>query len=606
MTEVALWISPNTNNYGDRTAMFSTAVSKYEQFHLSIINDTNDLSFSPEAYDLVFAHESDIKHADLEDRLYNPIKATVILFTGALQNAEIKGRSLLINYFALAELLDGFLKSYLSSGVFDLQLVKSHAHVIAIRTDAGHARLCESKFKEIISFLAGLHLGEILFADDEIPKALLKNNYPNLLLANGIEKAKELIDNSPNLKLAIIDLHFAKSPQSGFDILSHLPKGAKSIMLTGYDGFRESLDAWKHGADFFISKYLFSLEHFKAIVKLIQMDDAPLLIGKSQAMQELWKRIASFGSLKQDILISGESGTGKELVAKAVYSLSVGNQAANPYLAINCSAIPETLFESILYGHRKGSFTGAIIDQRGYLEMVKQGVLFLDEISELPEAQQAKLLRTLQEKSFTVLGSVKPLEFKGRLLYGTNRDLDSLVQTKLFRQDLYYRVLGTEIRVPPLRDHKEDIEMLAAYFAFRFIRQNQISAPPDFSISEAELEKLTRYHYPGNIRELEKIVIKACAEAILNNTSSLDFDLPVAKDNPNGHSQAVSSPSQLDMLVELLRSGMIGSRGLSDETKLNLMRYLKNKSYTLRKIADLMGINEQSLRNLKSKHKTSG
>lgn len=442
--------------------------------------------------------------------------------------------------------------------------------ILLSRSVANHSELDSTQFSQIVDYLTSLNK-QILFVDDKIPCRLIIN--------------------------------FNNSSLTGFDILAKLPNGAKSIMLTGFDGFGECLNAWRKGADFFISKYQFTMEHFQAIVRLIQMDDAPLLIGKSQAMQSLWKRIAFYSGLKQDILISGENGTGKELVAKAIYSLSIKNQSVNPYVAVNCSALHENLFESILYGHIKGSFTGAITDQIGYMEIVKGGILFLDEVSELPEAQQAKLLRTLQEKEFNVLGKTKPERFKGRLLYGTNRDLDKLVQEKRFRQDLYYRVLGMEIKVPPLREHKEDIEMLAAYFAFRFIKQNEITDPPDFSIGDTELNKLKMYQYPGNIRELEKIVTMACAEALLAKRNNLVFDLPEASEIADTAGKGVSNPSKLEMLCELLSSKMISSRGLSNTTKLNLIAHLKNQSYTLRQIADLMGVNEQSLRNLKSKHK---
>lgn len=603
MAKIALWISAATHNYADRIAKFSAAFSANMQCQLSIINDTNNTAFHPDEYDLVLAHESDIKHGVLEDKLTSAAEATVILFTGADQYPEFRGKSLYISYAALAELLEGFIENYVANGVFDFKLLMHPVNKWAHKADAGHSKLSDAMFKEIIHFLDGLQIGNILFADDDIPQTLLKLNYKNLVLANSIKQAYSYLDQKPVLKLAIIDMHFARNQKTGFDILSQLPKGAKSIMLTGFDGFGECLNAWQKGADFFISKYQFTMEHFRAIVRLIQMDDAPLLIGKSQAMQSLWKRIASFSGLKQDILISGENGTGKELVAKAIYSLSIINQSVNPYVAVNCSALHENLFESILYGHKKGSFTGANTDQIGYMEIVKGGILFLDEVSELPEAQQAKLLRTLQEKEFNVLGKTKPERFKGRLLYGTNRDLDKLVQEKRFRQDLYYRVLGMEIKVPPLREHKEDIEMLAAYFAFRFIKQNEITDPPDYSISDTELNKLKSYQYPGNIRELEKIVTKACAEALLAKSKDLVFDLPEDSEVADADGKGVSNPGKLEMLCELLSSKMISSRGLSDTTKLNLIAHLKNQSYTLRQIADLMGVNEQSLRNLKSKHK---
>jgi DNA-binding NtrC family response regulator len=470
-----------------------------------------------------------------------------------------------------------------------------------IKGFANHTELSRKQFEQIVAVLGLFSNVQILFADDKLPEKIA--HPPNVTIARTPDDAIKILRSDARIKLAVIDIKFNNSVKTGFDILTYLPNGAKSIMLTGFDGFGECLNAWQKGADFFISKYQFTMEHFKAIVQLIQMDDAPLLIGKSQAMQSLWKRIAFYSGLKQDILISGENGTGKELVAKAIYSLSIKNQSVNPYVAVNCSALHENLFESILYGHKKGSFTGAITDQIGYMEIVKGGILFLDEVSELPEAQQAKLLRTLQEKEFNVLGKTKPERFKGRLLYGTNRDLDKLVQEKRFRQDLYYRVLGMEIKVPPLREHKEDIEMLAAYFAFRFIKQNEITDPPDYSISEIELNKLKSYQYPGNIRELEKIVTKACAEALLAKSKDLFFDLPEASEVADNAGKGVSNPGKLDMLCELLSSKMISSRGLSDATKLNLIAHLKNQSYTLRQIADLMVVNEQSLRNLKSKHK---
>ncbi|GAB1366331.1 hypothetical protein MASR1M36_12020 [Candidatus Cloacimonadaceae bacterium] len=491
------------------------------------------------------------------------------------------------------------LNEYLFIGTIKQDAGDKH---VQIKGFANHTELSRKQFEQIVALLGLFSDVQILFADDKIPEQIV--NPPNVTIASTPDDAIKILRSDARIKLAVIDIKFNNSQKTGFDILAHLPKDAKSIMLTGFDGFGECLNAWQKGADFFISKYQFTMEHFRAIVRLIQMDEAPLLIGKSQAMQSLWERIAFYSGLKQDILITGENGTGKELVAKAIYSLSIKNQSVNPYVAVNCSALHENLFESILYGHKKGSFTGAITDQIGYMEIVKGGILFLDEVSELPEAQQAKLLRTLQEKEFNVLGKTKPERFKGRLLYGTNRDLDKLVQEKRFRQDLYYRVLGMEIKVPPLREHKEDIEMLAAYFAFRFIKQNEITDPPDYSIGENELNKLKMYQYPGNIRELEKIVTKACAEALLAQSNNLVFDLPEASDVADTAGKGVSNPGKLDMLRELLSSKMISSRGLSDATKLNLIAHLKNKSFSMRQIADLMGLNEQSLRNLKTRHKT--
>jgi transcriptional regulator with GAF, ATPase, and Fis domain len=228
------------------------------------------------------------------------------------------------------------------------------------------------------------------------------------------------------------------------------------------------------------------------------------LIGKSPGMQEIYAKIEQVADSRTTVLITGESGTGKELVAKAIHYNS--SRRDRPFVALNCAALPETLIESELFGHEKGSFTDATARRVGQFELANNGTLFLDEIGDLSPITQAKLLRVLQEREFARIGGVQPIKVDVRIVAATNKNLDELVRKGQFREDLYYRINVIALYLPPLRERGEDVPLLAKHFlAKRLEEENR--APIEFG--KEALELLSRYPWPGNVRELENIIEQA-------------------------------------------------------------------------------------------------
>lgn len=596
MLRIAVWISESSRNYQPRHDVFVREFAKHCQIQYEFINNTKDPGFTPDAYDLVFAHESDITHADMEVKLSKPKTARVVVFSGSHSHATPTPNYLTTSFDVIRANLAGFLAHYYKSGELDTSRFVS----LDAKREKNHKHgLKPYQLSEIIGYLANLVDVTVLFADDDIPDDMLNNANPRLLLANDINHALSIVKTNKEISLAIIDIRFAGTKLKGYDICKALPN-AKRIMLTDYGDYSECLGAWTAGADYFISKALFSLEHLKCVIELLKVKDAPLIIGNSTAMKDLWKRLVLYAKLKQDVLISGENGTGKELVAKAIYELSKKEKNAK-FNALNCASVPENLFESILFGHAKGSFTGALNDQKGFLEVASNGLLFLDEIGDMPLMQQAKLLRVLQEKKFRKVGASSDCIFEGRVLYGTNRDLSAEVANGAFRRDLYYRMIGAELWVPPLRERQEDIAMLTAFFVYRFNRNNDLN-PDDyrFEMSSEQLKRLKQYSFPGNIRELEKMICQACINAMINGVVQLSIDIPPEDAiTPVSVKQAPAVYS-LEMLCELLQNKVINSRGLPEQIKLELINHLISKEVKIISIAELLGMTEQSIRNFRS------
>jgi DNA-binding NtrC family response regulator len=232
------------------------------------------------------------------------------------------------------------------------------------------------------------------------------------------------------------------------------------------------------------------------------------LIGGSPSMRGVYELIRRVADLNTSVLITGASGTGKELIARAIHN--VGNRANLPFVAVSCGAIPETLIESELFGHEKGAFTGTTGSRTGYFEQAANGTLFLDEIGELSLQTQVKLLRALQQREFTRLGSNRPIPLKARVIFATHRDLSRMVEERTFRLDLYYRINVMNIKAPDLADHPEDIPLLAEHF----IRQySELSLKRVAGISVSALSMLTEYDWPGNVRELENVIQGAIIRA---------------------------------------------------------------------------------------------
>ncbi len=247
--------------------------------------------------------------------------------------------------------------------------------------------------------------------------------------------------------------------------------------------------------------------------------DEPM-IGESSSMRQLAEAIEKVAKGDAAVLIRGESGVGKELVARAIHSKS--SRSAQPFIAINCAAIPDTLIESELFGYEKGAFTGAVVSKRGKMELAASGTLFLDEIGELDPKLQAKLLRILQEKEFERVGGTTTIRFNARVLAATNKDIERAIATKEFRQDLFYRLNVVSVSVPPLREHRQDIPLLAIHFARKY---SQRLARPFKGISPEARTLLVNYRWPGNVRELENAIEHALIMG--SSDSILPTDLPV-------------------------------------------------------------------------------
>ena len=292
------------------------------------------------------------------------------------------------------------------------------------------------------------------------------------------------------------------------------------IVLTAFGTTETAIKATKLGAfDYILKPFEIpemlslidqALEASKFIRSKVEIDGFPetttteAIIGKHASMQDLYKAIGRVAPTDATVLIRGESGTGKELVARAVYQHSL--RANEPFLVINCVAIPETLLESELFGYEKGAFTGAFNRRLGKIEQANGGTVFLDEIGDMPLSIQAKILRLLQEKSIERLGGKDPHPVDVRIIAATNRDLEGALEKGFFREDLYYRLKVITFWIPPLRDRLSDVPLLADYFLGRFTKEMKIT---NSKITNEAKDMLQNYHWPGNIRELSNTIQKA-------------------------------------------------------------------------------------------------
>jgi two-component system response regulator PilR (NtrC family) len=303
------------------------------------------------------------------------------------------------------------------------------------------------------------------------------------------------------------------------------------------------------------------------------------LLGKSRGMHKVFETIGKIHSARTSVLISGESGTGKELVARALHT--EGARAKEPFVAVNCGAIPEELMESELFGHKKGAFTGAIADAAGLFQQADGGSLFLDEIGELSLGLQVKLLRALQERKVKPVGATDELEVDVRVIAATNRDLEAEVARGAFRADLYYRLNVIEIRIPPLRQRREDIPLLAEHFLRRFAAEHGRV----IKLSQDALRKLEGYDFPGNVRELENLIERAVA---LSSSDVLGpGDLPELKP------PRAAAP---EVPAEFPPEGVDLERLVSDFERSWVTRALEQTGGVRKRAAALLGISFRSLR----------
>ncbi|MDH3328727.1 MAG: sigma-54 dependent transcriptional regulator [Desulfobulbaceae bacterium] len=364
-------------------------------------------------------------------------------------------------------------------------------------------------------------MSSILIIDDELSmreflKILLEKDGHTVEMAANGSSALELAA-SNDFDLVVSDIRMPG--MSGLDLLAELKKingDLPVIMITAFASPEDAVVAMKNGAYDYITKP-FKVEEIKKVIKSatarktvsteeLPSEYFPEIIGHSQEMVKIFDLINRIAPTPANVLIYGESGTGKELVAKAIHRLS--RVAGQPFVPITCSAIPESLLESELFGHIKGSFTGAIANKEGLFQRADGGTAFLDEIGELTPIIQTKLLRFLQEREFMPVGSTKTKKVSVRIIAATNRNLEDDIKSGHFREDLYYRLAVVPIRVPPLRARKGDVPLLVNHFLEKYSR---LLGKDIQTISSYGLKVLMEYDFPGNVRELENIIERGVA-----------------------------------------------------------------------------------------------
>ena len=363
----------------------------------------------------------------------------------------------------------------------------------------------------------------------------------------------------PKLKPDLVIMDVRMGGLTGLETLRrfrHLDSKLLVILMTAYGTTQTAIEAMKLGAYDYLLKP-FDVPKLKEIVfnalkaasdmrqvvsyqPLLEKEDYELgIVGRSEPMQQVFKLIGQLAASDATALISGESGTGKELVARAIYHHS--NRSQQPFLAVNCAAIPEQLLESELFGHERGAFTGATLQRIGKFEQCNHGTLFLDEIGDMTPATQTKILRVLQSGSFERVGGNQPIRTDVRIIAATNRPLEQAVAARQFREDLFYRLNVVRVHVPPLRERRGDIRLLVNYFLKTFAK-DQERAPK--SIAPGVIRALEKYHWPGNVRELENVIRRALVVAKGDAILLSDLPAEVTGEGPTGGGgAAVSRPA---------------------------------------------------------------
>jgi len=363
-------------------------------------------------------------------------------------------------------------------------------------------------------------------------KALERNGYAVDEAPDGSAAIQKL--RARRYQLVLTDLKMPGA--SGLDVLRETKQADATIpviLLTAFGSVEEAVSAMKEGAFDFLQKPV-DLDHLKVLVQraarqqellrenlLLREEFAarygfPRIVGEHAAIREISHQLQRVAQTDSTVLLLGESGTGKELFARAVHHLSPRRE--QPFVALNCAAIPEGLVENELFGHERGAFTGAGNRKAGKMDLAHRGTLFLDEIGELPLAIQAKLLRVLEERRFERVGGTQSIDVDVRIVVATNRNLQRAVSEKTFREDLYFRVSAVPLTIPPLRDRGTDILLLAEHFLEKFSRE---FGKPGAQLSEDAKQRILEYRWPGNVRELQNAIERA---VILSDSASISTD----------------------------------------------------------------------------------
>jgi two-component system response regulator PilR (NtrC family) len=408
----------------------------------------------------------------------------------------------------------------------------------------------------------GGHKPRILIVDDEpsmremLRIVLRRDGYDVTVAANG----KQAIDILQRERIDLLLSDIRMPDLSGVDVLRAAKETNRDLvafMMTAFASTDTAVEAMRLGAADYFTKP-FSMDEMRLKVRQqletlrLKQENVLLkralntsnefcnIIGRSDPMLELFKMVETIAKTNSTVLITGESGTGKDLVARAVHFNSLRRE--RPFVALNCGGLPETLLESELFGHMRGAFTGADTNKKGLVEVAEHGTIFLDEIGEMNQAMQVKLLRVLQDRRFRRLGGTEEVQADIRVIAATNQDLQKMVAEGRFREDLYYRINVIQVHLPPLRDRREDVPLLAEHFLAKYAKAADKSV---HAISHDAQELLSAYAWPGNVRELENVIERAVA---LEQTALvLPESLPAQVRTPGGSASkragASSAPS---------------------------------------------------------------
>jgi two-component system response regulator PilR (NtrC family) len=443
-------------------------------------------------------------------------------------------------------------------------------------------------------------MARILIVDDdkgirEFLEIMLTGEGYEVFCASG---AKEAIDCCRKRQ---VDLMLTDLKMPGMDGISLIRQVREvspetiTILITAYASGETALAAMKEGVYDYVEKN-FDIEELKEIVRDalkkrgIRKEDPAVrlgdgvrfgdIIGKSREMQQMYAVIRKIADTPASVMILGESGTGKELVAGAIHNHS--SRRNMPFVVVNCGGIPENLLESEFFGYMKGAFTGAYADKHGLFEAAHRGTIFLDEIAELPPLLQVKLLRVVQEKTFRRIGGTEDIKVDVRIISATNQDLEKRVKAGLFREDLFFRLNVIPIRIPPLRERREDIQLLTRFFIDKYSREfgKEIR-----KISTYAMELLLKYPFPGNVRELENIIERSVAL----ETSSI-----ILPENIAVSGETEKTPRALAE-IEIPENGIRLNEEMAEIEKILIRKALEKSNGSKTRAAELLGVSRDSL-----------
>lgn len=403
-------------------------------------------------------------------------------------------------------------------------------------------------------------------------------------VAANMQQARELLGKG-DYQVCLTDMRLPDG--NGIDFVSYIQHHQPQLpvaVITAHGNMESAIQALKAGAFDFVTKPV-DLDVLRNLVEAalkLSLEEHPAsrqLVGESPAINEVRRIISKVARSEAPVYISGESGTGKELVARLIHEQ--GARSRRPFVPVNCGAIPEELMESELFGHRKGSFTGATTDKDGLFQAAHGGTLFLDEIAELPPAMQVKLLRAIQEKAIRPVGAQKEVDVDVRVLSATHKPLAEQVERGEFRQDLYYRINVIELHVPPLRDRAEDISVLIDH-VLKTLGQG---GNQGLQLSEAARQALLAYHFPGNVRELENILQRA--QTLCEGHEITREDLRLQQPAPEQLTEADPGSGMADQSLDSY---------LVDIEKQTIVDALEKTRWNKTAAAKLLGISFRALR----------